>query len=403
MLNSAAAEGRQDLSPEDASVFDSASRALRSSTSVSPRSTVYRKGACTFLSDALASTQGDSDAAQRIGRHQAEMRDEYSRRGIELRAGTTSGNYSGLTVPIYLVDEYAPLARAGRPFADAIASADLPPIGMTVNISRITTGSSTAVQATQNTAVSETDLGDTLLTIPVVSIGGAETVSFQALDRAALSEEVILADMVLSYQTTLDQQLISGTGAAGQHLGVLATAGINAVTYVDATPTVPKAYSKLADAIQRVNSLRFAPANLILMHPRRWAWFCAALDSSNRPLVVPQPGSQVFNSIGSGSVAGYGNGPVGNILGLPVIVDANVPTNLGGGTEDVLIICRAADIRLWESPGSPLYLRFERNWSPTRKQLQDVAIVYGYSAFTAGRYPASVSTVGGTSMVIPVW
>jgi hypothetical protein len=67
-------------------------------------------------------------------------------------------------VPQYLTDMYAPKVQAMRPFADICNKHDLPPDGMTVNISRITTGTSTALQATENVAVSETDIDDTLLT-----------------------------------------------------------------------------------------------------------------------------------------------------------------------------------------------------------------------------------------------
>jgi len=48
----------------------------------------------------------------------------------------------------------------------------LPVEGMSLNISRITTGSSTAVQASENSAVSETNMDDTLLTIPVITVAG---------------------------------------------------------------------------------------------------------------------------------------------------------------------------------------------------------------------------------------
>lgn len=48
------------------------------------------------------------------------------------------------------------------------------------------------------------------------------------------------------------------------------------------------------------------------------------------------------------------NGLVGSLLGVPVYVDANMPTNLGGGTEDRIIGLRSDDVILYpnnERPG----------------------------------------------------
>ena len=61
----------------------------------------------------------------------------------------------------------------------------------------------------------------------------------------------------------------------------------------------------LIDAIQKINSNRFAPATAILMHPRRWAFLSAGVDGQNRPLVLPA-GNQPKNTYGVGEAADYG-------------------------------------------------------------------------------------------------
>ncbi len=58
----------------------------------------------------------------------------------------------------------------------------LPAAGMSLEISRMTTGTSTAIQETQNTAVSETDADDTLLSVPVRTIAGQQDLSRQAIE-----------------------------------------------------------------------------------------------------------------------------------------------------------------------------------------------------------------------------
>ena len=60
---------------------------------------------------------------------------------------------------------------------------------MTVDISRITTASSVALQAAETTAVSETNIDDTLLSIPVQTAAGQQTMSRQAIDRGAGIED----------------------------------------------------------------------------------------------------------------------------------------------------------------------------------------------------------------------
>ena len=130
-----------------------------------------------FVKDAFSAKFSNDYAAQeRLARHTRE--EEVERRSV----GT--GNFAGLVIPQYLVDLAAPLARAGRPTADfATNKMLLPAAGMTLNISRMTTGTSTAVQAAENDAVSNTNADDTLLTVNVRTIAGQQDISKQAIER----------------------------------------------------------------------------------------------------------------------------------------------------------------------------------------------------------------------------
>jgi hypothetical protein len=56
---------------------------------------------------------------------------------------------------------------------------------------------------------------------------------------------------------------------------------------------------------------------------------------------------------------------------------------------------------LWEQgAGEPMMLRFEQ---PKAAELDLTMIVYGYSAFTANRYPNAFALVGGTGLVTPTF
>lgn len=350
----------------------------------------YRADGPSFLADAFAAqVLGDHAAGQRIARHQAEM-------AVEHRAVGT-GAFTGLVVPQYLTDQVAPYARAGRPFADALRNVPLPAEGLTVNISRITTGPAAASQATENSSVQNTDLDDTLLTVNVRTIAGQQDVSRQAIERGTGIDTIVVQDLASAYATELDRQLLNGSGSSGEHLGILGVSGINSVTYTDASPTAAELYPKIADAIQRVNSTRFMPANLIVMHPRRWMWLMASVDSQSRPLVVPNPNGP-FNVYGTGENGA--RGVVGSILGVPVLVDANVPTGAGAGTnEDKILVTYVDDSILWEQSGSPLQLRFDQTLGG---QLTVKLVAFGYTAAAAGsRYPGGVSVISGTGLVTP--
>lgn len=353
-------------------------------------------GEHSFLRDVMAARfMGDLSAAQRLARHAVEVR----RDGVETRDVGT-GEFSGFVIPQYLTDLYAPRKRAGRPFLEAIRSIELPPEGLTVNIPRITTGTAVAAQATENSAVQETDIDDTLLAVSVRTYAGQQDVSRQALERGRMVEQVVVTDLIADYHARLDAAAISGAGTSGTHLGVLNTTGINAVTYTDATPTVGELIPKFADAVQQIQASHFGAARIgAVMHPRRWGWICAAVDTANRPLVVPEV-SGPNNAAGVNDRPGS-YGAVGVLLGVPVIIDANVPTNLGAGSnEDRIIVADLDELLIMEEPSGPLYLRFE---DTNAGNLSVKLVVYGYSAFTAGRYPAAVSVISGTGLITPTF
>jgi len=200
-----------------------------------------------FVKDAFnAQFKNDYAAQERLARHTKEET-------IERRAVGTSA-FAGLVIPQYLVDLAAPFARAGRPTADfATSKHTLPAAGMSLEISRMTTGTSTAIQETQNTAVSLTDPDDTLLSIPVRTIAGQADLSRQAVERGTGIDTFVVADLIRSWHTTVDAQVLNGTGSNGQFTGIR-NAGGNAVTYTATTPTTALLYSKLADAYQQVES-----------------------------------------------------------------------------------------------------------------------------------------------------
>ena len=339
-----------------------------------------------FVKDFIDSVVSkDVAASERIQRHQQEM--------VLTRDGTTS-NYAGLVVPQYLTDLAAPLARAGRPFADQCRNLPLPDSGMTLNISRVTTGSSAAVQAAENDAVSETDIDDTLLTSNISTVASGQQLSRQAMERGTGIDALVTGDMASAMSTTLDNQLINGSGSSGQLLGISQVTGINAVTYTDASPTVAEFYPKLLDAIQQINSNIYRAPDLIIMHPRRAAWVQSGVDGNQRPLVLPQT-NVPQNAMGTGPAAGYGNTGL-QIAGIPIVTDANIRTDLGAGTEDAVYVVSRSDMLLFED--GDMMMRMDET---AGLNLTLTLVMYSYVGFVPGRYPAAISAITGTGLIAP--
>ena len=359
-----------------------------------PRTYSSENASVSFVKDAFtAKFSNDYAASERLARHSRE--EEIERRDV----GT--GAFAGLVIPQYLVDLAAPLARAGRPTADfATNKMALPAAGMTLNISRMTTGTSTAVQANENDAVSETNADDTLLTVNVRTIAGQQDISKQAIERGTGIDQFIIQDLIRGWHTTLDNQILNGSGAGGQILGITDTVGVNAITFTDASPTVAELYPKLADAYQQVQTNVFQNPTHWVMHPRRLAFLLAGVDGSSRPLVLPALNGPM-NAVATGAGQAYYGNSGYSLMGLPIIADASVDTTNGGGSDEDLIYCvNANELHLWEQPGSPFALNFDATGAGS---LTIKSVVYGYAAFTAGRYPGAVSIISGTGLIAPTF
>jgi hypothetical protein len=332
---------------------------------------------------------GDIEARDRLSRH---MQEERVERGglIERAAGTSA--FSGLVIPQYLVDQFAPLARAGRPFADVTRHHDLPEVGMTVSLGKVTTGTSVDNQSAENAAVSETDIDDTLLTINVKTAAGSQTLSRQASERGVGVEDTTIEDLIRAYHVNLDSKLLN---EAVTGLSAVATA----IAYTDATPTAAELYPKLLAAPAAVEAalLDQAVGDVVaVMHSRRWYWLQSQLTST-WPL-FGQPGVQAQQG-GANFGATYGAGFRGVLPnGTPVIVDNNIGTSFGTNEDEIYFVSRT-EAHLWEDPNAPVLIRAEQ---PKAKQLGIDLVVYGYFAYTFQRR-AHAQKINGTGLILPTF
>lgn len=384
-----------DVEPEDEGVLDVDPEAEAEGRSRKPRGRVSKQpltyertsGNNVFRDMAQARFNGNAGAAERLTRHSQEM-------AVELRAhpNQAAGEGGELIAPLWMQDEWLSVPRAGRAFADSLHPKPLPAGTNQINIPRLASGASVAVQ-TDGGAVSSTDVTTGSVSGQLQTIAGQEDVSYQLheLSQPAI-ETVIMEDITSAYDQALDVAVLNGTVANAK--GVLQVSGTNAVTFTQATPTLPLLYPKVADGIQRIATSRFKPAQMIAMAPRRWGFALSSLDTSNRPLIVPNaPMNPMAVTEGVAQEA-----IVGSMQGLPVITDANIPTTEGTGTnQDSILIYRPDDIYLWETE-TPRFRVLEEVLSGT---LQVRFQLVGFYILIAGRYPAAISKIQGTGLATP--
>ena len=383
---------RMEKARQAVPVASNGERKVASVGTITNEPLTYReKGPHGFFADLYRATiKGDYGAQARLRRHQDEMRIE--RRDLD----TTTNDGIEFVPPAHLQDQWAELARAGRTFGNFVPNLGAPPSNR-FTLPKVNSGTVTAVQTADNAAISETDLEPVEVTFSTATIAGMQDMSQQLLDFSNPAMDTVIAqDLAADYAQKLDVQLISGSGSAGQVEGILTNSNVNSVTYTQATPTVANLYPKLSDAVNQVWTNRFEAPDAWFMHPRRWAWILAALDSSNRPLVAPV---SPMNPVG-GFTALNAEGIVGSLLGLPVYLDANIPTTQGAGTnQDAIILTRRADNTFFET-GTPRVETFREVGSAN---LTVRIRAYGYIAYSVGRFPKGHAKITGTGLVAPTF
>jgi len=350
-----------------------------------------------FLTDVCRQFMyNDVGASSRLARHMEEERVERGVYQERSSVGVGTGAFTGLTVPQYLTDMVAPAVANLRPFADVCNKHPLPADGMSVNISRITTPSTAALQASELAAVSFTDMDDTLLTVNVQTAAGEQLVSRQAIDRGNGIEDVVLQDLYARYNTALDNTLLSQ-----------ASTGLNAVAngtaYTDASPTAAELYPFIMGAASQVESamLAMGQPTHVLMHSRRWYWLSSQV-SATWPFINSQ--GMPVQAGGTNTNATYNAGTRGVLPnGLEVIVDNNITTAglagaLTGGTQDIIYVVPQRECHLWEEGNAPTFIRAEQ---PSAANLGVVLVVYGYFAYTFQRYALGMQKIFDTGLTAP--
>lgn len=407
-MRSEVAPSASAASASDKSVRGAYDSVIRTGDTVEPRTYTERGsaiGETSFMQDMYkfhrsGGLESPGAHVERLKRHASEVAFHGEQ---QLRAAGT-GAFAGLVVPQYLTDKAALALRAGRPLANVIQREQIPAEGMSFVIPKMTAGASVGAQAAENTAVSSTDDSWNNVTVQVATIAGAQDVSRQLLERGTPGiDQLLYLDLTRAYASAVGSQIYSGTGVNGQTTGLMSTTGILTATAFGATATYSNFNSKVGGGIGKIlNQGQGIAADLLIVSPLRWGWLLSQVDSQGRPLVQANA-ELAFNTLAAGGlnpdelaaadvqVVGVHNS------GLPILIDLNVPTNVGTNAEDTAWLVDKDQLILWEDgDGMPRQLSFEQT---TGGSLTTKLVSYNYIAFTAGRYAQAVARIGGADTV----
>ncbi|MBX6372567.1 MAG: phage major capsid protein [Acidothermus cellulolyticus] len=376
---------------EEEAMRESRAAAIRRTyglTDVDDPHAVYRRGSGpSFFRDMVRARAGDRDAIERLAANEA-------------RAGSTAPGAGGeFAPPLWLIDQYVNMARPARPLADRVTRRELPPGISSINIPKVNVGTLVGGQS-ENASLPDRDIATSAISAPIVTVGGKTVVSQQLLDQAGVSlDEVLGDDLTRALSAEIERQLLVGGGPSAHELaGLMGVAGTHSVSFTSSAPAVASAnpsdslLAAITQASAEIQTSIFAPPDTIVMHPRRWAWILSSVDTTDRPLITP---SASFNAVGD-VTATAAQGVVGRIAGLDVIVDPQIPVDLGTGqNQDAVLVLRAPEIVLFES--GPRLQSFDQ---PYADSLGVLFRIYSYAALVVRR-PEAVAVISGTGLVAP--
>jgi hypothetical protein len=399
-------------------------RERRSSDARATRDDVYPEGGeHSFLRDLVATVSpvpvpwvSSGQARERLQRNnrQQETRIELRNRTTEVRVRRlgirTVGEARALSVeiagagaefapPQWLVDRFASVARAASPLRRLVTSIEMPPYGMEFYIPRITVvGGVVNPLVTDNINPAETIRDTDQIAASVATFAGMVPLSEQLLVRGNF-DQIAVRDMGADYAANLQAQLVNGTGAGGQLLGLLNVSatpvdgvpGAIVNTYTDASPSPAGVVQAIAQTAANVTDARERPPSAVLLRGSRYFWTAGTPEAS---------GTDPAQRVGTGTFpADSDTGPFGPIAGLPVYLDQTIPSTLGSGhNQDAAIVCRAQDIILLED--AP---RFNVVIGAAAGGAEMAAFItcHVYAAVFSQRYPSGIGTVTGSGFVVP--
>lgn len=354
------------------------------------------KGFVRWLFDLKEARRGDTEAFSRLKEGHNEAAAVYGYKALG-EGGSTAGGF--LVPPQYMQQGLAEYRIAAAKLRQHVTV-----LQTNTNLVYIPreTGVSSVAWVGENGTKPSTDQTFGQISIPIFTVAGISKVSNQMLqDSDPAVDTIVRKDLGRIIGRAEDQAMISGSGV-NQPTGILYTSGTLAVAQGGSTLA-----DEIAALIYTVQATYFGDPTLLIAHPREVNTLRTAKDLNGRYIFEPAfyPGVNPSQG-GAGSFLGANQadtGPVGTVWGLPVVADANVPTNLSwtgstfntGGSESPIICCVAEEAYLFDRTGltvdvsSEAGTSFESNQTWFRGEAR--------LGFTAARQPTAFAFSTGTT------
>ena len=249
-----------------------------------------------FLADIKATRRGDPRAFERVGKAWLE--------------GT--GSTGGFLVSPEQLPGYVEARRATSPLRLRCQTVQVSSDEVWV----VTEGNTVTVAHVAEAATKPDSTGSVAQKISTVhKVAGTSHVSDELLaDSNGNAAEIVERQFAQQIGIAIDTAIISGTGT-GQPTGIRNTAGV-AATAVDGQGGAAL-YNSIVKAVSRIGQ-RFETVDTVVVHPRDAVKFELATDSTGQYL--------------------FPGGIAQRFPGVSLVLDANIPTNLGTGTNESVIL-----------------------------------------------------------------
>lgn len=252
-----------------------------------------------FIREVAAVARGDGRAFERLA----------SKGWVEGTPGA-----GGFLVDPTILPGYLEAARAGAPLEDRVASyaVDSDEVWVTVEGNTVT-----VLHVAEGVTKPDTTGTVTQKVSTVFKLAGTSHVSDELIaDSNGAAERLVSNQFAKQISLGLDTAIISGTGT-GQPTGIRNAAGVNAQAVDGQTGQL--LYESILKAISRIEQ-RFESVDTVVVHPREAVKFALAKATGSGEYLWP-----------NGIQAALPEG-------VKLVADANLPSNLGAGTNETVII-----------------------------------------------------------------
>jgi HK97 family phage prohead protease/HK97 family phage major capsid protein len=273
---------------------------------------------------------------------------------IELaRAASTTANTVTTAAFVGQIDN---LINDNRPALSAFSRAALPGSGLSVEYASVTANTlSVTAQGAENDALAFGNLTIANTSAAVATYGGYTSFSKQTIERSTVDYlNTVFRALTIAYANASNAAFVA-------HVEALDYTG---KVFDISAGTVAKLIEGITDGATSIFTATGLRPQAIVTSTEGYKFLMTIVGTDGRPVVLQD--GQGFNNVGTANLPGL----VGNLLGLPVIVDPAMSANK-------VYMANSEAIQSFESAGAPVRLT-----DGDITTLTDSVSVYGYMAIT---------------------